>query len=123
MKSKRTIAKIAIAACCMIASMTATALSIEPVEASAVFHWDFWNWETNCTVVYQQIGYSYKVIVTSSDCKHVWRNDVASVPYWYPSNLLQYMIGYAPGYSGAATVDIQKDVLNNPSYFAAYVYY
>lgn len=112
---------IAAIMCSIAIAITVGGAIAKPITAEA-FHWDFWNsYEDDCLVVYEQVGYNiYKVIVVSEDGKTVWRNDVSSVPFWYPAVYLSNIIGTTPGNSGSATVDILSDVLNNPSYFARF---
>lgn len=113
---------IAAIVCCLTMTIAIGNGIANPINAEA-FHWDFWNsYEDDCAVAYQEVSVGiYKVVVVSADCHRVWRNDVSQVMFWYPKSYLEAMIGYQPGYSGSTVCDIRVEVLNNPTYFAAYI--
>lgn len=96
---------------------------VKPVEASAAFHIDFWNWEKNCCVAYECVGYDcFKVLVSSDESRTLWSNNVSYVPYWYTATQLEAMVGYEPTRGGAyyCYTDVKKSLLEDTNYFASF---
>lgn len=126
MKKFGNVAKVIVCClCCVFTMVFAASNMVEPIKASAVWHWDFWNdYEDFCTVVYSRISNlnGYKVMVYSYDGQRVWVNDDPAVPYWYPESMLEEMIGRTPNYySGYVNyVSIRSDLLADTDYFFKY---